>query len=209
MSELVEQVSFWESKYQAAEYRWDLGEPAPPLVHFFEQGNAPKVGQVGVLGCGRGHDAIFLAQRGFGVTAIDFAPGAIASTVALAQEKEVEVRGLVANIFDLPASYQHQFDYLFEHTCFCAIAPERRVDYVQLAATILKPQGIFYGIFFTHSRDGGPPFGSTVEMIRDLFSPHFNILTLEAIAHSTPSRQGEEHWAIFQNANSNLKCNRF
>lgn len=198
MGEFVEQASFWEAKYLADESPWDLGEPAPPLVHFFEQPIAPKSGQVVVLGCGKGHDAVFLAQRGLGVTAVDFAPTAIASTMTLASSNQVQVKGLVENVFDLSTSHPQRFDYLFEHTCFCAIAPERRQDYVQLATTILQPQGILFGIFFTHGRAGGPPFGVTVEMLRDLFMPHFDILSLTAIACSTPKRQGEEHWAIFQ-----------
>ena len=34
-------------------------------------------GKLCIIGCGRGYDAIMFAQKGFDVTAIDFAPSAI------------------------------------------------------------------------------------------------------------------------------------
>ena len=81
MEQSVGNASFWETKYQAAQFRWDLGQPTPPLVSFFDPAAiAPTSGNVIVLGCGRGHDAVFLAQQGLTVTAVDFAPSAIAAT---------------------------------------------------------------------------------------------------------------------------------
>ncbi|MGB2925588.1 MAG: methyltransferase domain-containing protein [Limnothrix sp.] len=191
-------ASFWESKYQTGQSRWDLGQPAPPLVSFFESAIAPQAGNVVVLGCGQGHDAVFLAQQGLAVTAVDFAPSAIAATKELAQQKNCSVDLLEQDIFTLAASHPRQFQFLFEHTCFCAIAPEQRQKYVELAASILQPQGQLFGIFFTHDRAGGPPFGSTPAEIRALFSTYFDVLTLTPISNSVPSRQEDEHWAIFQ-----------
>ncbi|WP_041763096.1 methyltransferase domain-containing protein [[Leptolyngbya] sp. PCC 7376] len=124
MSKSVEQSSFWETKYSTAEYRWDLGQPTPPLVAFFEGTITPSSGKIVVLGCGRGHDAVFLADQGLAVTAVDFAPSAIAATEELAQEKEVSLTTLEQDIFNLEKTHKGYFDYLFEHTCFCAIAPE-------------------------------------------------------------------------------------
>lgn len=189
---------FWETKYQAEQFRWDLGQPAPPLVDFFATAIAPRSGKIIVPGCGRGHDAVFLAQQGLEVTAVDFAPSAIASTATLAQAQNVSVELLERDIFELASSHQHQFQLLFEHTCFCAIAPEQRPKYVDLAATILASQGLLIGVFFTHGRPGGPPFGSTPEEIETLFASQFEILTLEAIQNSVPSRQGDEHWGVFR-----------
>ncbi|NJN73001.1 MAG: methyltransferase domain-containing protein [Limnothrix sp. RL_2_0] len=189
---------FWETKYQKDQFRWDLGQPAPALVDFFAIATALRTGKVFVPGCGRGNDAIFLAQQGLMVTAVDFAPSAIAATATLAQAKNVVVELLETDIFTLPSSYQNQFQLLFEHTCFCAIAPEERPKYVNLATTILAPQGLLFGIFFTHGRTGGPPFGSTPEEIKALFASQFEILTFAPIKNSVPSRQGDEHWAIFR-----------
>ncbi|OKH16895.1 methyltransferase domain-containing protein [[Limnothrix rosea] IAM M-220] len=198
MAQSIEQSSFWETKYRSAEFRWDLGEATPPLVEFFGRPIAPSAGKIIALGAGRGHDAVFLAQQGLMVTAVDFAPSAIAATQKLAQAKNVNLTTLEQDIFTLEKSYKNQFDYVFEHTCFCAIPPERRHDYVQLVATLLKPAGTFYGVFFTHGRAGGPPFGTTPTEIEQLFSPYFTVKTLTAVTNSVPSRQGDEHWGIFR-----------
>ncbi|MEB3225067.1 MAG: methyltransferase domain-containing protein [Synechococcus sp.] len=155
-------------------------------------------GNGGVLGCGQGHDAIFLARQGLTVTGVDFAPSAITAARTLAQHHGVTLTLLEENIFDLTKSHKSHFDALFEHTCFCAIAPEQRPDYVTLAAEILKPGGRLYGVFYTHNREGGPPFGSTPQELIELFSPEFTILTLEPSKNSVPSRAGDEHWGIFQ-----------
>ncbi|BAW95625.1 thiopurine S-methyltransferase [[Synechococcus] sp. NIES-970] len=195
---MVKEVDFWEEKYQTAQHRWDLGQAAPPLQDYWVREQAPSQGDLVVLGCGQGHDAIFLARQGLTVTGVDFAPTAIAAARDLAQKNEVTLTLLEENIFDLPKSHKSHFDYLFEHTCFCAIAPEQRPDYVTLAASILKPGGKLYGIFYTHNREGGPPFGSTPQELVDLFSPAFEILSLDPIHNSIPSRQGDEHWAVFE-----------
>ena len=198
MSQSVEESSFWESKYQAASHPWDLGEPTPPLVDFFQQKIAPSGGEMIVLGCGLGQDAVFLAEQGLSVTAVDFAPSAIATTTELASAKGVKLETLEQDIFSLSKTNKGSFDYLFEHTCFCAIAPSRRQDYVGLTADLLRPNGKLYGIFFTHNREGGPPFGITPSEIREFFSPYFELETLTAITNSIPRRQGEEHWGVFR-----------
>lgn len=198
MSNAVSQSEFWENRYLTADALWDLGEPTPPLVSFFAKAIAPTTGKIIVLGCGQGQDAVFLAQQGLEVTAVDFAPSAIQATQDLAQAKQVSLTIVEQDIFSLKADYKNQFNYLFEHTCFCAIAPENRQKYVELAATLLKPNGVLYGIFFTHNRTGGPPWKTTTEEIQNLFSPYFDIESLDLITNSIPVRQGLEHWGMLR-----------
>lgn len=64
---------------------------------------------------------------------------------------------LQRDIFDLVPDLAGQFDYVIEHTCFCAIDPSLRSAYAQLAAELLAPGGELLAVFFTHSRGGGPP----------------------------------------------------
>jgi methyl halide transferase len=63
---------------------------------------------------------------------------------------------------------------------------------------LLRPEGKLIALFFTHDREGGPPFGVTPQGIRDYFAPYFDVLRLEPAMDSIPDRQGEEHLAIFQ-----------
>lgn len=187
----------WEHRYQEGTTRWDLGQPAPAFVDLFQSEAAPQPGHVIVLGAGRGHDARLFAQHRFEVTAVDFAPSAVAAMAHEVELTGLPLRPLQRNIFDLVPEFEDQFDYVVEHTCFCAIDPSLRSDYVKLVARLLKPQGELLAVFFTHSRGGGPPYGSTPEEIRALFEPHF-VVDLVSVENSVPSRQGEEHFGRFQ-----------
>ncbi len=184
----------WEQRYQAGTPRWDLGQPAPAFKTLLESADAPQVGSAIALGAGRGHDALFFAQQGFTVTAVDFAPSAIAALGQQAQAQNLSVQLLQRDIFELVPEFAGQFSYVIEHTCFCAIDPALRPAYAQLAADLLAPGGELLAVFFTHQRSGGPPFGTTPAAVRQLFAPHFEVIALEPVTNSIPSRRGEEHW---------------
>ena len=181
----------WEERYQSGTPRWDLGQPAPAFRALLESANAPQPGAAIALGAGRGHDAVFFAQHGFAVTAVDFAPSAIQALEA--QTQTLPLRSLQRDIFDLLPEYAGQFDYAIEHTCFCAIDPALRPAYVDLVADLLVPGGELLAVFFTHQRPGGPPFGTTPAEVRQLFEPRFESITLQPVTNSIPSRRGEEH----------------
>ena len=195
--ESVASAEFWQNHYQEGTTRWDLGEAAPPFVSLLNSTSAPPPGKMAVLGCGRGYDAILFAQYGFEVIGFDFAPAAIAEATALAQTTGT-AQFLQRDIFDLPAQFPHYFDYVLEHTCFCAIDPSQRPAYVQMVSSILRSQGELIGLFFTHNRPGGPPFGTTPTQIEQYFGASFTILALEPVNNSVPERQGEEHLGRFQ-----------
>lgn len=190
-------VEFWEQHYQEGRARWNLGQPAPPFVSWLKAANAPPPGKTIVLGSGPGYEAMLFAERGFEVTAVDFAPSAIAEASQAAAQQDLPIQFLQRDIFDLVPEFAGQFDYVVEHTCFCAIEPSLRTAYVDLVASLLKPGGELLALFFTHDRLGGPPFGSTPEQIRQLFEPKFTVLSLRPETHSIEARQGEEHVGHF------------
>ncbi|MBP0017555.1 MAG: methyltransferase domain-containing protein [Cyanobacteria bacterium SBLK] len=189
---------YWENRYQERDIPWDLNQPAPAFASFLDSPQSPKPGETAVLGCGTGNDALLFAQRGFTVTGFDFAPGAIASARDRAREMNVQAEFLQRDIFTLAPEFPEKFDYLVEHTCFCAILPEQRDRYVEIARSLLKPQGLLIGIFFTHSRPDGPPFGTTPEEIYTYFQPAFDILSFASAEASIPRRKGEEHFGLLQ-----------
>lgn len=184
----------WEQRYQEGTPRWDLGQPAPAFSTLLEADLAPPPGPAIALGAGRGHDALLFARHGFAVTAVDFAPSAIQALEAQAQAQNLSLQLLERDIFDLVPEFTGQFAYVIEHTCFCAIDPALRPAYAALVADLLAPSGELLAVFFTHQRSGGPPFGTTPTEVRQLFEPHFDLLSLDPVANSVPSRQGEEHF---------------
>jgi SAM-dependent methyltransferase len=192
------QTEFWEGRYQEGTARWDLGQPAPPLVSLLNEPTAPPPGRMMVLGAGNGHDALFFAEQGFDVVGVDFAPSAIAHAQASAKARHLKATFLQRDIFDLADEYAGQFDYVLEHTCFCAIAPHQRPAYVDLAYALLQPGGEFIGLFWAHARPGGPPFGITPNEIRALFSKRFRDIRLSHVANSVEARSPDEYLGRFQ-----------
>jgi SAM-dependent methyltransferase len=188
----------WEQRYQDENTPWDLGQPAPPFVSLLQSSEAPQPGRALFPGCGRGHDALWFAENGFEVVGVDFAPSAIAAATATAQAQQLPAQFLQRDFFDLTPEYAQQFDYVVEHTCFCAIDPELRSAYVNVVRELLKPGGELIGLFFTHGRSGGPPYGSTPADIRNYFTPSFTLQSLVPVTNSVPSRQGEEHLGRFR-----------
>lgn len=197
----VNEAQFWEERYQNQEVGWDLGIAAPALRRFVQDQTELPRGAILVLGCGQGHDAIFLAQQGFRVTAVDFAPTAIARLQEAAQAAHLPITCWQRDLFTLSPEDGGRFDYVWEHTCFCAIDPDRRAEYRQVVHRMLQPGGELWAIFFTHSRPGGPPFGSDPKAIGDLFASHFQILTLNKSELTVAGREGEEYWGRFQRKN--------
>ncbi len=179
----------WEDHYQRGETPWERGEPSPGLVDWLAaHPHAPR-GSVLVPGCGTGHDARAFARAGFRVTGLDIAP----SAVRLCHEK-TQAAGLQADfrlgdfLSDEPFA---RFEWLFEHTCFCAIDPARRDDYVRAVLRWLKPGGQFLAVHYLIPDTDGPPFGTTRDEVIQRFSPHFDLLG-EWVPRSYPNRANLE-----------------
>jgi SAM-dependent methyltransferase len=179
----------WEAKYQSHEMPWEKGAPSPGLVDFLDSHPELPRGTVLVPGCGTGHDARAWAGAGFTVTGCDIAPSAI----RLAREKTAAA-GLSAEFIQcdfLSAAPGRRYDWLFEHTLFCAIDPARRDDYTQAVLRRLKPDGAYLAVNYLIPDKDGPPFGTTRAELVDRFGPYFDLIQ-EWVPRSYPNRTGLE-----------------
>lgn len=188
----------WEEKYQSKVDPWDLGCPTPPFISLLTSAEAPQAGKLAVLGCGKGHDALLFAESGFEVVGFDFAPSAIAEAIATAKARSISAQFLQRDIFTLDQEFVSSFDYVLEHTCFCAIDPSWRSQYVETVKSILRPKGKLIALFYTHKRPDGPPFGVKPQEVLDYFAADFETILFQQAQDSIARRQGDEHLAIFQ-----------
>ncbi|MBA4146473.1 MAG: methyltransferase domain-containing protein [Verrucomicrobia bacterium] len=183
----------WEERYQTGDMPWEKGEPSPGLVDFLAAHPHLSRGTVAVPGCGTGHDVRAWAKAGFEASGFDLAPSAI----RLADEKTREV-GLSAQfqVSDFLADSPPQpFDWLFEHTLFCAIDPSLREKYVESVLRWIKPGGQFLAVHYMIPDEDGPPFGTTREEILKRFSPDFQLMK-DWVPRSYPNRIGLE-WMLW------------
>ncbi len=74
--------NFWDKRFAEGDTPWDRGAANPQLGIWLLVG-ALKPCRILVPGCGSGYEVAVLAQEGFDVAALDYAPEAIARTRAL------------------------------------------------------------------------------------------------------------------------------
>lgn len=198
MEDPVNTAEFWEACYETEMDNWDIGGPAPTFERLSNE--LPK-GNICVLGCGRGYDAVTFAKAGFGVTAIDFARSAVLATRENARKAEVDITVLREDLFDLPEALHGKFDYILEYVCFCAINPDRRFEYDRVAWQLLKPNGKLLGLFFPLDKDvseGGPPWGVNISELHKLFSLHWDLESEEMPKESIDPRVDREVLMIWK-----------
>ena len=180
----------WEQRYQSGDTHWDKGGPSPGLVDFLaEHPDLPR-GTVCVPGCGAGHDAREFARAGFAAFGFDIAPSAVRLAGQRTKAAGLNARFQQADFLrDAPPQL---FDWIFEHTLFCAIQPDERDDYVRAVWRWLKPGGQYLAVNYLIVEDGeGPPFPVTRAELQERFAPHAE-LTAEWVPRSYPNRVGRE-----------------
>jgi SAM-dependent methyltransferase len=183
----------WEQRYQVNDTPWEKGYAAPPLEDYL-MSNSIK-GKVLVSGCGLGHDARLLASQGAEVVGLDIAPTAIKR----AKEFSGKVEYILGDLFCLPQEFLGKFDWVLEHTCFCAIDPDQRETYVQSAYEVLKANGKLFGIFYLNPDvEEGPPFGVATTELDILFDPYFALEKEWVPNRSYGGRERRELIRIYQ-----------
>ena len=188
----------WEAQYQKGETPWEKRGPSPGLVDFLAQ--EPVRGRGLVPGCGFGHDVRALAATAEEVVGLDIAPSAVEGAARFPRVKNERYE--LANLFDLPSHLRGAFDWVWEHTCFCAIDPSMRAAYVDAVASALKPGGKLLAIFYLDpghdSPDEGPPFGVSIAELDALFSPYFDLVSEWLPARAYPGREGREWMRVLR-----------
>ncbi len=193
----------WNELYERQETPWEKGKPTPVLTEM--HAHHPELFQNGlrtlVPGCGLGHDARWLAEKGCQVTAADIAPLAIEQ--ARAQDPAGAVTYAVVDLFNLPEEMRGAYDLVWEHTCLCALPPEMRQRYVEAIRASLKPGGRVAGVFFINPEmdpgEEGPPFGISVEELEALWKGEgFAVLDSWVPEVAYPGREGRERAMVLR-----------
>ena len=188
---------YWEQAYQTGDMEWDLGGPTPIFSQWIDSQKDTLT--ICILGAGNGWDAINIAKKGHSVTAVDFARSAIKNMHNIAEEEKVKLNLVQSDIFDLGTIYDSCFDVVLEYTCYCAIHPSRRIDYVNIVYKILKPHGKLVALFFPIDKilnDDGPPFGVDLDLTLKSFLKYFTLITKKISNLSIDQRNGKEIFVI-------------
>lgn len=131
---------FYELGYRYFKMPWDIG-PRKELVELVESGRL-RPGRAIDLGSGTASNAIFLAQNGFEVTGIDFAPAAIEKGGKMAKEAGVDVEFNVDDLTDL-RTVKGPFDLLVDYGTLDDLNSSDRALYIRNVIPLTQPGSFF------------------------------------------------------------------
>ncbi len=192
----------WSEHYNSKNTKWDLGRSPVPLQAFIA--SLPPSSNVLIPGCGRGYEIQEFCAAGHGVTAIDFASGAV--------EAARQTIGSLADLIIIDDFFAHPLpdkshDVCYERTFLCALPEALRALYGTRIAPLLKDTGVLVGVFhYGEPKDDGPPDGPPYPMTPQdrctLLESHFLLI------HDSPCPSGldvfsdhDERWQIWKKKN--------
>jgi SAM-dependent methyltransferase len=133
---------------------WDIDTPDIHLVNWF---NSQPIKPVTLLeiGCGSGVNAVWLAQQGCQVTAVDFHPSAIQATAQRANFNKVQVD--IKQLDVLKDTWpEKEFDFIFDRGFFHGnrISLDEKKRFINNISNSLNSCGLWLSLI--GSKDSGP-----------------------------------------------------
>ncbi len=188
----------WEGMYRGGRKApWDIGRASAELKQAVENGTMRPC-RVVELGCGTGNDAIYLAGRGFDVTAIDIARSALSQAEKKAKDAGVRVRWVHADVLDPPKL--EPFDLIYDRGCYHALRRQNAAGYVATLRRLSHP-GTQVLILAGNANEplphSGPPRVREADIRAD-FGPSFEFQWLRETRFDTtePNGKGALAWSI-------------
>jgi SAM-dependent methyltransferase len=143
------------------------------------------------LGCGTGENSIYLAQNGWRVTGVDFAPRALRTARAKAQAGKVSVRFVCADIAQVSsAGLGDDFDLVIDSGCLHGMNDQDRAMYVRQVNAVTKPDSQLLIVAFAPGALFGVRGIDEAEIAR-LFAPEWELLSSADELNYLPANGGQ------------------
>lgn len=146
----------WNERFSTDEFAYGK-EPNIFLKEFYESNSNLFLNPVLMLGDGEGRNGVYLASQGLTVYSLDFAEMGIIKTLKLAEEKNVKITTILAdvNVFNFVENYWGSIVLIYLH-----LDSNSRKNLWRKIQNSLKPGGIFFLEAFSieqlNYESGGP-----------------------------------------------------
>ncbi len=176
---MSERIDF-EQWYKTGDLPWDTGKHDIHLEAVLKEYSITPCSTL-ELGGGTGNDAIWLAKKGFKVTAVDISPTAVEMALKKASQAEVDVKFINVNILKdrVPNG---PFDFVFDRGCFHVFDTQaERSKLSEIIWNHLNPGGHWFSLIGSTEgpeREKGPPRRSALD-IASAVESRFEILFLK------------------------------
>ena len=141
--------------YEADEYYWGK-EPADFLERLIALKPPRRGMKILDIGCGEGKDAVYMAKKGYTVTAFDLTASGIAKTHQLAEEMGVKINAYVDDINTFET--EERFDIIYSSGTLQYLFPDNIARFFEKTQKITNPHGLnYFNVFVTKPFIGDAP----------------------------------------------------
>lgn len=183
-------------RYLRGDVPWDSGIVPPEIVAWIENhaaaGEPP--GRALDIGCGTGTTSLYLAERGWTVVGVDFAPNAIWRARQKARRQATQrVSFRVADVSRPDfLTDEAPFDLAIDVGCLHGLTPDQRLTYAAHLARLTRPGATYllYAFMPRPSRDGTRQIGIDLLELRRLLGAAFEVIDVtlgEEVTTPVPS----------------------
>jgi SAM-dependent methyltransferase len=180
----------WNARYAASELLWT----AEPNRRFASEVEDLEPGRALDLACGEGRNAVWLAERGWRTTGVDFSDVALAKAERLAASRGVEVEWVLADVLE------HELErgaFELVAVLYLQLPHEQLAEVLHTSVGALAPGGTLVVLGhdttnLTHGH-GGPRDASVLFTPEDVV-PHLERLVVERaekVPRTVPLEDGE------------------
>ncbi len=186
----------YKERYKAKATPWDTGRPDFNLVEIVNNRPIAK-GKALDVGCGSGHNSIWLARQDFSVTGVDVSGIALQKAQENASRNNVNCTFLLLDIFekDIPGL---PFNFIFDRGCFHSYdSDQERKKFAERIAFHLGEAGSWFVLAGSTDEPPGNP-GPPKRSARDIVvavEPLFEILSLTASHFESNRPNPPRAWA--------------
>ncbi len=154
--------TMWNQRYSSESYAYGI----EPNTFLTQMSDKLTSGKVLCLGEGEGRNAVWLAEQGFDVTAVDLSEIGLAKAKRLAKSRGVNITTVHQDLAEFDIGVE-KWDAII--SIFCHLPPALRTDVHHRCKTGLRQDGIMLLEAYTplqlKYKTGGPP---TVDMMMDV-----------------------------------------
>ena len=185
----------FQDRYQSGNTPWELGRPDKDLIELVQNRPVPASRAL-EIGCGTGHNSIWLAKMGFATVGIDMSSLAIEQARKNAEHAAVQVRFECMD-FIKDALDENPFGFAFDRGCFHTMDSDLdRALFATRLAEKLDANGLWLSIIGNDDappRKEGPPRRTAEQIVRAV-EPVFEIQVLRASTFDSNRKEPAKSW---------------
>ncbi len=165
---------------------WERRPVAPTWQRVTEGPGALPPGRALDVGCGTGRDAVYLAKRGWQVTAVDIIDKAIAKARQRAAHEDVEVQWVAGNVTALGGlGLGPGYTLLYDFGCIQGLPDSARKGAAAAMTELAAPGATLLLVAFAPGRRLLLPRGMGEEEVTGLFGGAWELAEAEPASDST------------------------